>query len=82
MHGKANTVILVRIYVANHQIQKLNLLSEHPMCYGLATELCLVTEWPQFHHVASWEMMWASSYELEWRGALLQVGCHWWRRVT
>ena len=52
------------------------------MCYGLATELCVVSEWPQFHHVASWEMMWASSYELEWRGALLQVGCHWWRRVT
>ena len=46
------------------------------------TDICVISEWPQFHHVASWEMMWASSYELEWRGALLQVGSHWWRRVT
>ena len=42
----------------------------------------IVAEWPQFHHVASWEMMWASSYELEWRGALLQVSCGWRSLVT
>lgn len=29
-------------------------------------------EWPQFHHVACWEMMWAASYECQWREALLQ----------
>ena len=33
-------------------------------------ELCL--EWPQFHHVACWEMMWAASYECQWREALVQ----------
>jgi len=30
------------------------------------------SEWPQFHHVACWEMMWAASYECDWRGALDQ----------
>jgi len=30
------------------------------------------SEWPQFHHVACWEMMWAASYECQWREALVQ----------
>jgi len=29
-------------------------------------------EWPQFHHVASWEMMWAASFSCQWRSALAQ----------
>jgi len=28
------------------------------------------SEWPQFHHVAYWEMTWASSYQCDWRKAL------------
>jgi len=30
------------------------------------------SEWPQFHHVACWEMVWAASYRCMWREALLQ----------
>jgi len=29
------------------------------------------SEWPQFHHVAYWEMIWASCYQCDWRQALV-----------
>jgi len=31
------------------------------------------SEWPQFHHVACWEMLWAASYRCMWREALVQA---------
>ena len=30
-------------------------------------------EWPQFHHVACWEMLWSASYRCMWREALQQA---------
>ena len=30
------------------------------------------TEWLQFQHVGCWEMMWAASYQWNWRNALVQ----------
>ena len=30
------------------------------------------SEWLQFHHVACWEIMWAASYQCQWREALKQ----------
>ena len=30
-------------------------------------------EWPQFHHVACWEMVWSASYRCMWRESLAQA---------
>jgi len=41
-------------------------------CYTKANSC--QSEWPQFHHVAYWEMMWASCYQGDWRGAVTYSG--------
>jgi len=40
-------------------------------CYARAN--AAQSEWPQFHHVAAWEMVWAASYRGLWREALVQA---------
>jgi len=44
---------------------------EAARCYALAN--AAQSEWPQFHHVAAWELVWAASYRGLWREALKQA---------
>jgi len=44
---------------------------EAARCYALAN--AAQSEWPQFHHVAAWELVWAASYRGMWREALKQA---------
>lgn len=57
-------------FQARHQMVQGN-CEEAARCYAEAN--AAQNEWPQFHHVAAWELVWCASYRGLWRESIKQA---------